>query len=113
MTKDMRSTCNVECYVCHESVAVPADADRSTRWIHTHCCGNAPTLTELVAGFLAALPSERFCLDCLGRLVGVSSRREMEAALVPLAEQLDVASGQCARCRASTRVVGLPADHAT
>jgi hypothetical protein len=37
----------------------------------------------------------------------------MEAALVPLTEQLDVASGQCARCRASTRVVGLPADHAT
>ena len=97
----------MECYVCHESVAIPADADRSRRWIHTHCCGSAPTVTELVAGFVAAFPSERFCIDCLGRLVGVTARQDLEGAIATLADQLHVVTGRCARCPARARVVGF------
>jgi hypothetical protein len=109
----MRSTCIVECYVCHESVAVPANADRDKRWIHTHCSGNTPTVTELVAGFLAALPSDRFCLDCLGRLVGVTARQDLDTAIAALGHGIRVATGRCARCPARTRVVGLHSNHDT
>jgi len=101
----------VECYVCHASVAIPAHADQGQRWIHTHCCGNIPTVPELVAGFLGAFSSERFCLDCLGRLLGVITRRELDAAIGALGNQLRVATGRCARCPARTHVVGLHSSH--
>jgi hypothetical protein len=101
----------VECYVCHEAVAVPVDADRGNRWIHRHCSGNAPTVSQLVIGFLAACRGERFCIDCLARLVGVPSRKELEAGLASLSDHVTTGPGRCARCPARTRVARMHADH--
>ena len=102
-----KESCIVECYVCHETVAVPAYADRSARWVHTHCVGNTPTTPEIVTAFLTAFPRERFCVDCVTRLVGLHSRRDVDAALAVLDSDVRAASGRCARCSARTRVIGI------
>ena len=98
----------MECFVCHEMVAVPSNADRDVRWVHTHCVGNTPTVPELVMGLLAALPGERFCVDCVTRLIGLCSRKEVDAAIALLSTEIRVSSGRCARCPAKTQVVGIP-----
>jgi hypothetical protein len=97
----------VECYVCHETVAVPAYADRGARWVHTHCVGNTPTIPEMVTAFLTAFPRERFCVDCVARLIGLHSRRDVDGALAVLNSHVCAATGRCARCPTRTRVVGI------
>ena len=97
----------MECYVCHETIAVPAYSDRTARWVHTHCMGNTPTIPEMVAAFLTACPRERFCVDCVARLIGLHSRRDVDAALAVLSPDVLIVTGRCARCPARTRVIGF------
>ncbi len=109
MTEGKKEFCIVECYVCRQPVAVPPNVDEETRWVHVHCAGNTPTVSELVVGFLAAFARERFCVDCLARRIGLSSRKAVDDALGTLADRIRVSRGECARCSVTTQVVAMSA----